>query len=112
MATRAPPCEHFDGLASLAPRSTTCEACAALGTRWNELRVCLSCGHVGCCEDSPNAHALAHFHETGHPVIAALDRGQHWAWCYAHSRYYDLPEALRPAMRSGVTKLIARLRGR
>lgn len=79
-----------------------------MGAQWNELRVCLSCGHVGCCEDSEHAHALQHFKASGHPLIASLERGETWGWCYLDNRYFDLPLALRPAKRS----LLARLLGR
>jgi uncharacterized UBP type Zn finger protein len=109
MPARPPPCEHLAGIASVTPRSATCEACAALGARWNELRVCLACGHVGCCEDSPHAHALAHFRETGHPVIASLDRRERWTWCYVHARYGDLPESVRPGPRPGLSGFLDRI---
>ena len=60
-----------------------------MGARWNHLRVCLSCGHVGCCDPSPNRHATAHHHETGHPLIASGEEGEHWAWCYVDSARID-----------------------
>jgi uncharacterized UBP type Zn finger protein len=82
-------CEHVDGLAPVRPSSDRCESCAALGANVVELRVCLTCGHVGCCEDSPHAHALEHHLATGHPMIASLARGETWAWCYPHRRYFD-----------------------
>jgi len=81
-------CEHFDLIGSPPPRTKGCEECVALGTSWTALRVCMSCGHVGCCEDSPHAHALAHFNATGHPIIRPLERGQGWTWCYPHHRYF------------------------
>ncbi len=82
-------CEHFDLIGNPAPRTNGCEECLALGLNWTALRVCMSCGHVGCCEDSPQAHALAHFNATGHPIIRPLERGKGWTWCYPHHRYYD-----------------------
>ena len=60
------------------PRAERCEGC---GSGFN-LRVCAECGHVGCCNDSPNRHAAAHFDSTGHPVIQSFEPGEHWAWCY------------------------------
>lgn len=81
----------------------------ALGVTWNELRVCLTCGHVGCCEDSEYMHALAHFNSTGHPLIAPLERGETWSWCYAHRRYYELAPELRPKRRSALAALLARI---
>lgn len=56
---------------------------------WVALRVCLSCGHVGCCEDSQHAHALAHFQATGHPLIRPLETRDRWTWCYIHNRYFE-----------------------
>ena len=90
-------------------RARACEECAAIGAEWNELRVCLTCGHVGCCEDSTHAHALQHFKATGHPLIAPLERGETWGWCYLDRRYFDLPQSLRPKRRSPLTGALGRL---
>jgi uncharacterized UBP type Zn finger protein len=101
-------CEHVSELQQVPPRTSGCEECLALGAPWNELRVCLSCGHVGCCEDSVHAHALQHFNATGHPLIASLDRSETWGWCYVHRRYFDLaPESL-PKRRSALATALAR----
>jgi ubiquitin-hydrolase Zn-finger-containing protein len=81
-------CEHFELAGNPPPRTKGCEECMALGEKWVALRVCLSCGHVGCCEDSPHAHAFAHFQTTGHPIIRPLERGHRWTWCYVHNRYF------------------------
>ena len=87
-------CEHVSEIRPAAPASKGCEACLALGASWTELRVCLTCGHVGCCEDSEHTHALQHFQSTGHPLIAPLAVGEEWLWCYAHRRYVDpMPKA-------------------
>jgi CPA1 family monovalent cation:H+ antiporter len=59
-----------------------CEECLATGSRWVHLRLCLTCGHVGCCDSSPNRHATAHFHSTDHPVIRSFQPGEDWRWCY------------------------------
>ena len=59
-----------------------CKECLEIGGRWVHLRICLSCGHVGCCDNSPNKHATAHFHETEHPLIRSAEPGEEWAWCY------------------------------
>jgi len=91
------------------PRAAGCEECLALGEQWNELRVCLSCGHVGCCEDSTHAHARQHFNATGHPVIASFERAETWGWCYVHRRYLELPPQLLPKRRSGLAIALARL---
>jgi uncharacterized UBP type Zn finger protein len=53
-----------------------------MGGKWLHLRICLTCGQVGCCDDSPNRHASAHAHATGHPIIRSLEPGEEWCWCY------------------------------
>jgi uncharacterized UBP type Zn finger protein len=60
-----------------------CEECLKSGDPWVHLRLCLSCGHVGCCDSSQNQHATRHFHESGHPVIRSFEHGESWRWCYA-----------------------------
>jgi hypothetical protein len=59
-----------------------CEDCLATGQKWFHLRICLECGHVGCCDDSPNRHATAHADASGHPLIRSLEPGEDWSWCY------------------------------
>jgi uncharacterized UBP type Zn finger protein len=60
-----------------------CEDCLRIGGKWLHLRICLTCGHVGCCDSSPNRHATAHFRETSHPIMRSLQPGEDWSWCYA-----------------------------
>ena len=103
-------CEHYAGIQRVDARTTGCEACMALGEKWTALRACMTCGHVGCCEDSPHAHALAHFRSTGHPLIASLGRGDHWSWCYVHNRYFDLQPSERPRPRSPFATLLRRFK--
>ncbi len=62
----------------------SCPDCVAAGHRWVALRQCLECGHVGCCDSSPDRHATAHFHESGHPVMQSAEPGEDWRWCYVH----------------------------
>lgn len=59
-----------------------CPECVARGDTWVHLRVCQECGHVGCCDSSPNKHATQHYHATRHPVVISAEPGEHWAWCY------------------------------
>lgn len=76
-------CSHID--AATPPPSTpdrACPACVEAGDRWVHLRVCLTCGHVGCCDSSPNRHASGHWRETGHPVVQSIEPGESWVWCY------------------------------
>nr|WP_225821812.1 UBP-type zinc finger domain-containing protein [Streptomyces sp. TML10] len=64
------------------PRGAVCAECSARGRCWVSLRMCLTCGHVGCCDSSPGAHAHAHYEETGHPVMRSAAPHDEWAWCY------------------------------
>ncbi|MFB9962439.1 ubiquitin carboxyl-terminal hydrolase 14 [Sinosporangium siamense] len=76
-------CEHLRAANEPTPRTTAgCEECLRLGTSWVHLRKCLSCGHIGCCDSSPEKHATAHFHETSHPVVKSFEPGESWRWCY------------------------------
>ncbi|HEV2734623.1 MAG TPA: cation:proton antiporter [Longimicrobiaceae bacterium] len=76
-------CSHLGGIRSVFPRTPAgCEECLARGDSWVHLRVCMTCGHVGCCDSSPNRHATAHFHGTRHPVMRSFERGEDWGWCY------------------------------
>jgi uncharacterized UBP type Zn finger protein len=64
-----------------------CEECMKIGSSWVHLRVCLSCGKVGCCDDSPNRHATAHYKQSHHPIIASGEVGETWAYCYADAQF-------------------------
>lgn len=64
-----------------------CQECLELGTEWVHLRLCLTCGHVGCCDSSPMQHAAAHFLATDHPIVQSLQSGEAWRWCYVHEKY-------------------------
>lgn len=76
-------CDHLDGLAPIEPTTTAgCEDCLRTGDRWVHLRMCMTCGHVGCCNSSPNRHATAHWRATEHPVVQSFEPGERWAWCY------------------------------
>jgi uncharacterized UBP type Zn finger protein len=76
-------CSHLDQVdPSAQPSSNGCEDCLRIGSRWVHLRMCRSCGHVGCCDDSPNKHATAHYHAAGHPLIQSYEPGEDWVWCY------------------------------
>jgi uncharacterized UBP type Zn finger protein len=76
------PCAHLDQIQDVKPRTQGCEECLQLVDTLVHLRMCLICGHVGCCDSSKNKHATQHFHATGHPLIRSLERGENWMWCY------------------------------
>jgi len=78
---------HVDRIRPVTPRTPEgCEECLALGTPWVHLRLCLSCGHVGCCDASPMRHARAHASES-HPIVRSWEPGEHWRWCYPHETF-------------------------
>ncbi len=80
-------CTHLDQVREVTPDSEGCSECLALGDSWVHLRICLCCGHVGCCDSSKNKHATKHFHASGHPIVASFQPGEEWAWCYIDEVY-------------------------
>ncbi|MFB9236840.1 ubiquitin carboxyl-terminal hydrolase 14 [Plantactinospora siamensis] len=76
-------CTHLAEAGTVEPETTgECPECVAAGDDWVHLRACLSCGHVGCCDSSPNRHATKHFQATGHPVMRSIQPGENWRWCF------------------------------
>ena len=75
-------CTHLDEIRDVEPSAQDCEGCLKTGDRWVHLRECLICGHVGCCDASPNRHATKHFHTTRHPIVRSFEPGEDWRWCY------------------------------
>jgi hypothetical protein len=75
-------CEHVGTIRAVEPSGSGCEDCLRIGASWVHLRICLSCGHVGCCDDSPNHHARVHHGTSGHPIIRSFEPGETWAWCF------------------------------
>lgn len=84
LESRADPdlCPHAQGLGPVRPSGPGCKECLETGGRWVHLRICMTCGHVGCCDASPGKHATAHHHQTDHPVIRSVEPGETWGWCY------------------------------
>jgi len=80
-------CTHLDQVRDVQPRTQGCEECLKLGDPWVRLRMCLYCGHVGCCDSSKNRHANRHFHETGHALMRSAEPGEDWRWCYVDEIY-------------------------
>lgn len=80
-------CSHLEQIKKVFPSAAGCEECLRNGDKWVHLRICLTCGHIGCCDDSKNKHATAHFHETEHPIIKSMERGEDWTWCFPDETY-------------------------
>lgn len=75
-------CNHFSQVNDVTPSAWGCEDCLKMGDEWVNLRLCLTCGYVGCCDNSKNKHATGHFHSTKHPVIVSYQPEERWLWCY------------------------------
>jgi len=87
-------CSHLDHvrLTELPDAVDGCLDCLAAGSPWCHLRICLECGHVGCCDSSPNRHATKHASETAHPIIRSIQPGEDWSWCYPDQLAMVIPE--------------------
>lgn len=87
-------CTHLDSIKTVTPSADGCEDCLKTGDSWVHLRLCETCGHVGCCDNSKNKHATKHFHQTTHPIIKSFEPGEDWGWCYIDEVFLDpLPAA-------------------
>jgi uncharacterized UBP type Zn finger protein len=82
-------CLHVSTIQDVLPSADGCEDCLKVGDDWVHLRLCLMCGHVGCCDDSKNKHATRHHHETGHPMIVSYEEDENWLWCYVDNVGFD-----------------------
>ncbi len=90
-------CTHLDTVAEVTPSGTGCEECLRVGGRWVHLRMCMACGHVGCCNSSPGKHATAHANEhSDHPIIRSFEPGEDWWYCYADELTFEV-EGQAPA---------------
>jgi uncharacterized UBP type Zn finger protein len=91
------PCAHIQDAKTrdaVKPSARGCEECLEAGDSWVHLRLCLTCGHVGCCDSSPNRHATQHFHRTRHPVLRSYEPGEDWAYCYVDREFIESLPAL------------------
>lgn len=90
-------CSHQDEIVDVIPSARdTCPECVALGDTWVHLRICLTCGHVGCCDNSRNRHARRHFHGTQHPIIQSYEPGEDWRYCFIDEEVLSPGRAFRP----------------
>ena len=87
-------CIHLDEIRDVTPSADGCEDCLKIGSTWMHLRLCMICGHVGCCDNSPNRHASKHFAATGHPIIRSFEPGEEWGYCFVDDMMFEtLPRA-------------------
>jgi hypothetical protein len=82
-------CAHVAEIHAVTPSADGCEDCLAIGDTWFHLRLCLHCGHMGCCDTSKNKHATKHFHDTGHAIVRSAQPGEEWAWCYVDEVFFE-----------------------
>ena len=75
-------CTHLSTIRPVEASAQGCEDCLKIGSSWVHLRMCMACGHMGCCDSSPNKHASAHFQATNHPIMASAEPGEDWLWCF------------------------------
>lgn len=87
------PCSHYRPNLDTTPSSDGCEDCLRIGSRWLHLRICMTCGHIGCCDDSPKRHARAHFNSTAHPIIQSFEPGEGWWYCFVDDALFWVPDA-------------------
>lgn len=88
MAKRAGSCSHLGMIREVKPATPEgCGECLRSGGKWVHLRLCLSCGAVGCCNESPNKHAAKHAAEAKHPLVRSFELGEDWVWCYVDEQY-------------------------
>ena len=91
---RATTCTHLDTVEDVTPTGNGCQECLQAGGRWVHLRMCMHCGHIGCCDNSPGRHATGHWtSNASHPVIRSYERGEDWWWCYADDLFFDVEGA-------------------
>jgi len=90
-------CTHLDLVNDVIPSSAGCEDCLRTGGEWVHLRLCMSCGHVGCCDSSPNRHATAHYVSSQHPLIQSYEPGEDWWYCYVHETSFVVAGVPSPA---------------
>jgi uncharacterized UBP type Zn finger protein len=86
-------CTHLDRIRISSVNQPGCQECLASGGTWVELRLCVECGQVGCCDNSPNRHATKHFQATGHPIIRAYEPDEGWWWCYVDELAFEVEDA-------------------
>ena len=84
-------CTHLDQIRDVTPSAEGCEDCLRIGGWWVHLRECMSCGHIGCCDSSPNKHATKHARSSGPPIVKSFEPGEDWMWCYVDQVEVELP---------------------
>ena len=82
-------CPHVTAVQPVKARTAGCEECLKIGSPWVHLRLCLTCGHVGCCDSSKNKHATKHYRKSKHPIVKSFEPGENWRWCYPDELFME-----------------------
>jgi uncharacterized UBP type Zn finger protein len=82
-------CSHVDGIRDVKPSGSGCDDCVLLRDTWLQLRMCMECGYVGCCDSSINKHAIRHYRATQHPIARSIESGEEWGWCYIDQLWFE-----------------------
>ena len=82
-------CTHLGTIVDVKPSANGCEDCLKIGDTWVHLRLCMQCGHVGCCDSSKNRHATKHHHATQHPIVRSFQPGEAWYWCFVDELFME-----------------------
>jgi hypothetical protein len=90
-------CMHLAQVTDLRPSRHVCEDCVKTGDSWVHLRICLTCGHIGCCDSSKNRHATKHFRASRHPIMRSIEPGESWGWCFIDQMTFDLSRGVAHA---------------
>lgn len=88
-------CDHLKTIKDVTPSGEGCKECLEMGDEWVHLRLCMACGHVGCCDSSKNKHATKHFRAVGHPIIFSYEPGEAWGYCYVDDWMFETDGAVR-----------------
>ena len=102
-------CTHVDQIRPVSPAANGCVSCLESGDKWLHLRLCMSCGYVGCCDSSPNKHSSAHARATDHPIVESFEPGEDWFWCYVDEIAFLLDDAATLSYASGPTEEVRRV---
>ena len=86
-------CTHMATIHDVVPSAAGCEECLKIGSAWVHLRMCMTCGKIGCCDSSPNRHATRHAGESGHPIIRSAEPREDWSWCYVDEVTFVLEQS-------------------
>jgi CPA2 family monovalent cation:H+ antiporter-2 len=93
-------CTHGDHIREVRAGTDGCAECLRSGDQWVHLRLCMECGHVGCCDSSKNKHGTKHFHHSKHPIMRSIEPEEDWGWCFVDELMLDFTDPSHPEVAS------------